>query len=70
MNADKSGPEFTALLSLNMLVSTDGGVESSVDEYIQRFTAVGFEEVGIVDVPGPRMLIIGKKKSIGTKKHR
>lgn len=61
LNADKSGPEFTALLSLNMLVSTDGGIESSVDEYMQRFTEAGFVDVGILEIPGPRTLITGKK---------
>ncbi len=61
LNANKSGPEFTALLSLNMLVSTDGGIESSVDEYMQRFIEVGFEDVGVLEISGPRTLITGKK---------
>jgi SAM-dependent methyltransferase len=62
LDADKSGPEFTALLSLNMLVSTDGGLESSVDEYMQRFTKVGFAEVEVIEIPGPRTLITGTKR--------
>ncbi|AEF44878.1 Carminomycin 4-O-methyltransferase [Serratia plymuthica] len=61
LNADKSGPEFTALLSLNMLVSTDGGIESSPQEYLTRFRQAGFSQVRIMDIPGPRTLIVGEK---------
>lgn len=61
LNADKSGPEFTSLLSLNMLVSTDGGIESSTHEYIHRFEKAGFEQVRVLDIPGPRTLIVGAK---------
>ncbi|QMV14428.1 methyltransferase [Vibrio spartinae] len=61
LNDEKSGPEFTALLSLNMLVSTDGGIESSTEEYLARFRAVGFENVRIIELSGPRTLICGDK---------
>lgn len=61
LNADKTGPEFTALLSLNMLVSTDGGIESNINEYMQRFREAGFENVDILEISGPRILISGNK---------
>ncbi|MFC0119739.1 methyltransferase [Pseudoalteromonas xiamenensis] len=61
LNDDKSGPEFTALLSLNMLVSTDGGIESSTSEYLERFKQAGFSNARILEIPGPRMLIVGEK---------
>ncbi|MDW6004020.1 methyltransferase [Vibrio mangrovi] len=61
LNDEKSGPEFTALLSLNMLVSTDGGIESSTEEYLERFRAVGFENVRLINISGPRTLICGDK---------
>ncbi|WJV54772.1 methyltransferase [Pectobacteriaceae bacterium CE90] len=61
LNADKSGPEFTALLSLNMLVSTDGGIESSPQEYLSRFHQAGFSNARIMDISGPRTLIVGEK---------
>ncbi|QTL35421.1 methyltransferase [Pseudoalteromonas viridis] len=61
LNDDKSGPEFTALLSLNMLVSTDGGIESSSEEYLARFHEAGFSNARILEIPGPRTLIVGEK---------
>ncbi|QPT12949.1 methyltransferase domain-containing protein [Serratia rubidaea] len=63
LNADKSGPEFTALLSLNMLVSTDGGIESSPQEYLERFHRAGFSNARIVTISGPRTLIVGEKRA-------
>lgn len=61
LNNDNSGPEFISLLSLNMLVSTDGGIESTVDEYINRFEDVGFCNVKVLEIPGPRTLFLGEK---------
>lgn len=61
LNEDKSGPEFTALLSLNMLVSTDGGIESSAQEYLDRFRLAGFSNARIMKIAGPRTLIVGEK---------
>jgi 4-hydroxy-2,2'-bipyrrole-5-carbaldehyde O-methyltransferase len=61
LNDDRTGPLFTALLSLNMLVSTDGGVESTNNEYIERFKKAGFSSVEVSSDVGGRKLIIGRK---------
>ncbi|SFC05553.1 methyltransferase [Pseudoalteromonas denitrificans] len=61
LNDDNTGPEFTSLLSLNMLVSTDGGIESDIKTYIKRFEDAGFSNVRILDIPGPRTLFVGEK---------
>ncbi|MCY4046049.1 MAG: methyltransferase [Cellvibrionales bacterium] len=61
LNNEKTGPEFTALLSLNMLVSTDGGIESTQAEYIARFEQAGFNDVRVLEIDGPRTLFMGVK---------
>lgn len=61
LNDDSAGPAFTALLSINMLVSTDGGVESTCADYISRFEKAGFVDVHVQKISGPRTLIVGKK---------
>lgn len=61
LNDDETGPEFTALLSINMLVSTDGGIESTHKQYIDRFSSVGFKNVRALEISGPRTLFIGEK---------
>lgn len=60
---DESGPLFTSLLSINMLVSTDGGIESTCAQYLQRFTEAGFVNARVQAIPGPRTLFIGEKRS-------
>ncbi|MBY6243038.1 methyltransferase [Methylosinus sp. Sm6] len=61
LNDDESGPLFTSLLSINMLLSTDGGVESTTEEYLDRFRDAGFVNVRAQTIPGPRKLLIGQK---------
>ncbi len=58
---DENGPLFTALLSINMLVSTDGGIESTGRQYIKRFEEAGFINVQKLEIPGPRALFYGEK---------
>ena len=58
---DESGPLFTALLSINMLVSTDGGIESTGRQYLERFERIGFVNVRQQAIPGPRTLFAGEK---------
>ncbi len=55
------GPTFVALLSVNMLVSTDGGIESTKGEYLHRFQQAGFVNVGVMEIEGPRTLFVGTK---------
>lgn len=59
VNEDETGPLLTTLISLDMLVSTDGGVESTGNEYIERFTKAGFSNVNIQKLPTMRDLIVG-----------
>lgn len=61
LNDDESGPLFTSLLSINMLLSTDGGVESTTEEYLGRFRDAGFVNTRAQTIPGPRKLLIGEK---------
>ena len=61
LDENEEGPLLTALLSLDMMVSTDGGGESTGQEYLQRLTGVGFEKVRIETLPTMRDLIIGVK---------
>ncbi|RLQ85189.1 methyltransferase [Notoacmeibacter ruber] len=58
---DQAGPAFVALLSLNMLVSSDGGIESTCAEYLERFRQAGFANVRAMPLEGPRTLLIGEK---------
>jgi len=64
LDNDETGPLFTSLLSINMLVSTDGGIESTVKQYIKRFEDVGFINVRTIEIPGPRTLFCGEKAKI------
>ncbi|AZZ94449.1 methyltransferase domain-containing protein [Hahella sp. KA22] len=61
LDEDESGPLFTSLLSINMLVSTDGGVESTAQQYMQRFEEAGFSNVRVLRINGPRTLFVGEK---------
>lgn len=62
LDDDEAGPLFTSLLSLNMLVSTDGGGESTRREYVVRFQEAGFENVRVVSISGPRTLFLGERR--------
>lgn len=61
MNEAGDGPLLPALLSLDMLVSTDGGGESTGTELLERFRAAGFVNARVQALPGMRDLIIGEK---------
>lgn len=61
IDENEEGPLLTALLSLDMMVSTDGGGESTGQEYLQRLISVGFEKIRIETLPTMRDLIIGVK---------
>ncbi|WP_339109601.1 methyltransferase [Thioclava sp. GXIMD4216] len=61
LDDDLSGPAFVALLSINMLVSCDGGIESTTGQYLERFRAAGFVNVRAASLAGPRVLLIGEK---------
>ncbi len=59
---DGNGPELTTLLSLDMLVSTDGGRESTASEYRRRFEAAGFPSVEHVELPVMRDAFVAVKR--------
>ncbi|KZL24640.1 methyltransferase [Pseudovibrio sp. WM33] len=58
---DETGPTFVALLSINMLISSDGGIESTTAQYLDRLCEAGFTNVRAVTLDGPRTLLIGEK---------
>ena len=62
LNPDKAGPQFAALFSMNMLVSTDAGASYSEPEYTQWMKAAGFTDVHRINLPGPSDLIVGLVK--------
>lgn len=62
LNPDKTGPQFAALFSLNMLVATEGGASYSDIEYTEWMKAAGFDEISRINLPGPSDLIVGAVK--------
>jgi predicted O-methyltransferase YrrM len=62
LNPDKTGPQFAALFSLNMLVATEGGASYSEVEYTAWMKAAGFDEISRINLPGPSDLIVGAVK--------
>lgn len=62
LNPDKAGPQFAALFSMNMLVSTDAGASYSEPEYTQWMKTAGFTDVHRIKLPGPSDLIVGLVK--------
>ena len=62
LNASKTGPQWAALFSLNMLVSTGAGASYSEDEYTTWMKDAGFTEVERINLPGPSDLIVGVVK--------
>src|SRR2546421_8060300 len=63
MNDEKTGPELAALLSLNMLIATEGGCNYTWSEYAAWLEAAGFREVQHVPVPstGGLGILVGRK---------
>ena len=62
LNPDKTGPQYAALFSLNMLVGTEAGASYSEAEYTDWMKAAGFAEVRRINLPGPSDLIVGLVK--------
>jgi (2Fe-2S) ferredoxin/predicted O-methyltransferase YrrM len=62
LNPDKTGPSWSALFSLNMLVGTEAGASYSEPEYTEWMKAAGFSQVSRIDLPGPSGLIVGVVK--------
>lgn len=62
VNDDKSGPAAAALMSLNMLIETEGRNYTGA-EYAAWLTEVGFSDIEIVrfDAPGANGAVIGHK---------
>jgi len=62
LNADKTGPQWAALFSLNMLVATEGGASYSEIEYTRWMKDAGFADVTRLNLPGPSDVIVGVVK--------
>jgi 2-polyprenyl-3-methyl-5-hydroxy-6-metoxy-1,4-benzoquinol methylase len=60
---DKTGPELAALLSLNMLIATEGGCNYTWSEYAAWLEAAGFGEFRRVPLPatGGLGILAGRK---------
>jgi ubiquinone/menaquinone biosynthesis C-methylase UbiE len=63
MDDEKTGPELAALLSLNMLIATEGGCNYTWSEYAAWLEAAGFRELQRVPVPstGGLGILVGRK---------
>ena len=63
MDDEKTGPELAALLSLNMLIATEGGCNYTWSEYAAWLEAAGFREIQRVPVPstGGLGILVGRK---------
>jgi len=61
MNDDGTGPLFGALMSLNMLVATDGGRERTASEYKKLLEGAGFTDVKAQKLESMRDLITARK---------
>jgi (2Fe-2S) ferredoxin/SAM-dependent methyltransferase len=61
LNADKTGPQFSALFSLNMLVATEGGASYNEAEYTAWLNAAGFQKVERINLPGPSDLMVATR---------
>ena len=62
LDADKTGPKFAALFSLNMLVGTRAGASYSEPEYAAWLREAGFADVRRVRLPGPAHLMIANRR--------
>jgi len=62
LNAEKTAPRAGALFALNMLVGTRAGSSYSEPEYRSWLAEAGFEEVKVVQLPGPTGLMTGVRR--------
>ena len=70
VNDEKTGPPPAALMSLNMLIETEGGRNYTAAEYSTWLTDLGFADIRVLqlDAPGANGAVIGYKKTAGSKK--
>jgi 3-hydroxy-5-methyl-1-naphthoate 3-O-methyltransferase len=63
MDDQKTGPELAALLSLNMLIATEGGCNYTWSEYAASLEAARFRKIKRVTVPlsGGLGMLLGRK---------
>lgn len=61
LNPAKTGPQFAALFSINMLVGTQAGASYSEPEYDHWLKAAGFAKIERVNLPGPSDLMVATK---------
>ncbi len=64
MDNDKTGPVPAALMSLNMLIETEGGRNYTWSEYIEWLMKIGFKNIKRVNIesPGANGILIGYKR--------
>jgi predicted O-methyltransferase YrrM len=61
LDPDRTGPRFSTLFALNMLVATLRGNSYTEEEYAGWLRAAGFKDIRRVDLPGPASLMIAQR---------
>ncbi len=61
LNPEKTGPQFAALFTINMLVGTEQGASYNETEYTDWLKSAGFSEVQRITLPGPSDLIVATR---------
>ena len=63
MDDDKTGPVSAALMSLNMLIETEGGCNYTWSEYTEWLKKTGFNNIKRVTIesPGANGILVGYK---------
>lgn len=63
MDDNKAGPVSAALMSLNMLIETEGGRNYAWSEYTEWLEETGFKNIKRVNIesPGANGILVGRK---------
>jgi precorrin-6B methylase 2 len=62
VNRERTGPPQGLIFGLNMLVNTEEGATYSFEEIADWLRETGFENVRMLDAPGPSPLILANKR--------
>ena len=62
MNENKSGPLFSALFALNMLVATDQGNTYTIEEVTNWLNKSGFTDIQVLDPPEANARLIAGRR--------
>lgn len=62
LDDEKTGPVFPALMSMNMIIETEGGRNYSFAEISRMLTTAGFSNIEKRPLVGPASIVIGYKR--------